>query len=64
MSPQISKIDLEHLELMQKRVEFLVGAKICDRKKILKTSSDIDQLRRKTKGLKGVDEVRRWRGEI
>lgn len=64
MLPQISKIDLDHLELMEKRVEFLVGAKIYDRKRILKASQDIDKLRRKAKGLKSVDEVRRWRGEI
>lgn len=55
---------LEHLGLMKKRVEFLIGAKIHNRKKMLEASHNIDKLRRKVSGLNSVDIIRKFRGRI
>lgn len=45
---------LEHLGVMTKRVEYLIGARIRDRKKILTASQTIDRLRRKVRGWDSV----------
>lgn len=52
---------LEHLGMMAKRVEYLIGARVRDRKKILAASQAIDRLRRKVPGWESVPEIRRWR---
>ena len=52
---------LEHLGVMAKRVEYLIGARVRDRKKILAASQAIDRLRRKVPGWESVQEIRRWR---
>ena len=52
---------LEHRDVMAKRVEYLIGARIRDRKKILAASQAIDRLRRKVPGWNSVQEIRRWR---
>ena len=46
---------------MTKRVEYLIGARIRDRKKIVTASQTIDRLRRKVRGWESVQEIRRWR---
>jgi len=46
---------------MAKRVEYLIGARVRDRKKILAASQAIDRLRRKVPGWESVQEIRRWR---
>ena len=58
------KMELEHLETMEKRVEFLIGARIRDRKKMLQASQNIDKLQRKTSGLNSVEIIRKFRGKI
>ena len=57
-------ISLEHLKLMEKRVEFLIGARIYDRKKMRKASCNIDKLQRKVSGLNSVEIIRKFRGAI
>ncbi len=52
---------LEHLGVMTKRVAYLIGGRVRDRKKILAASQAIDQLRRKVPGWKSAQEIRRWR---
>ena len=52
---------LEHVGVMTKRVEYLIGARIRDRKKITAASEAIDRLRRKVRGWGSVQEIRRWR---
>jgi hypothetical protein len=52
---------LEHLGVMAKRVEYLIGARVRNRKKILAASQTIDRLRRKVPGWESVQEIRRWR---
>ena len=64
MQTQTENMALEHLNLMKKRVEFLIGAKIHDRKKMLDASRNIDKLRRKVSGLNSVEIIRKFRGHI
>lgn len=52
---------IEQLGVMAKRVEYLIGARIRDRKKMLTASQTIDRLRRKVRGWDSVQEIRRWR---
>ena len=51
----------EHLGVMTKRVEYLIGARIRDRKKMLTASQAIDRLRRKLRHWDSAQEIRRWR---
>lgn len=55
------KSNLESLNLIQKRLEILVGGKIEDRAKMQKAAKSIDRLRRKVKGWDSVEEIRKWR---
>ena len=51
----------EHVGVMTKRVGYLVGGRIRNRKKIVTASQAIDRLRRKVPGWNSVQEIRRWR---
>ena len=51
----------DHLKLMQKRIEFLVGARVVDRQKMSRASEKIDSLCRKISGWNSLDELRRLR---
>ena len=64
MQKQPTNIALEHLNLMEKRVKFLIGARIYDRKKMLQASRNIDKLQRKVSGLNSVKIIRKFRGTI
>ncbi len=64
MQTQTGDMALEHLNLMKKKVEFLIGARIHDRKKMLEASCSIDKLRRKVSGLNSVEIIRKFRGHI
>ncbi|OIO75828.1 MAG: hypothetical protein AUJ85_01825 [Elusimicrobia bacterium CG1_02_37_114] len=64
MKTQVGGTDLEHLGLMRKRVQYLIGARIRNQKKILEASHNIDKLQRKVSGLNSVDIIRKFRGEI
>ncbi len=61
MATQRSLSSLERLGVMTKRVEYLIGARIRDRKKIVAASQAIDRLRRKVAGWNSIQEIRRWR---
>lgn len=64
MQKQSGSIALEHLNLMEKRIKFLIGAKIYDRKKMAEASRNIDKLQRKVSGLRSVEIIRKFRGAI
>ena len=51
----------DHLKLMEKRIQFLVGARVVDRQKMASASEKIDKLCRKISGWNSVDELRRLR---
>jgi len=64
MQKQSANISLEHLNLMKKRVEFLIGGRIYNRKKMVEASHNIDKLQRKVSGLNSVKIIRKFRGTI
>ncbi len=64
--PEVKKMaeqaELDNLNLMQKRIEYLIGARMKDRKKIQEAARSIDKLRRKApKGWDSAEEIRKWR---
>ena len=61
MVSHLNALGFERLGVMAKRVEYLIGARVRDRKKILAASQAIDRLRRKVAGWNSVQEIRRWR---
>lgn len=62
MKALIGQKELENLNLMQKRVEFLIGARVQNRKQIHSAVQAIDKLRSKTsKNWNSVEEIRKWR---
>ena len=52
---------IEPSGVMAKRVEYLIGGRVRDRKKMAAASQAIDRLRRKVPGWNSVQEIRRWR---
>lgn len=64
MQTQSAKLSFEHVDMMRKRIELLIGAKVHDRNKVLKASQGIDKLRRKVSGLNSVEIIRKFRGPI
>lgn len=62
MKTLIEQKELENLNLMQKRVEFLIGARVQNRKQIHIAVRAIDKLRCKApKNWDSVEEIRKWR---
>lgn len=51
----------DHLKLMEKRIQFLVGDRVVDRQKMARASEKIGKLSRKISGWNSVDELRRLR---
>ncbi len=64
MQRDLLNLSLEQTDLMKKRVEFLIGGRIYDRKRIFGASHNIDKLRRKVSGLSSTEIIRKFRGEI
>lgn len=64
MKMELRETGLEYLGLMQKRVQYLIGAKVHDRKKMIRASQHIDALRKKVKGINSVEIIRKYRGAI
>jgi hypothetical protein len=52
---------LEHLNLIEKRLQILVGGRIYERNKMMAAARSIDKLRRKVEGWDSVKEIRKWR---
>ena len=55
------EIGLDHLNLMQRRLEILIGGRVMDRDKMIEAAKSIDRLRRKVNGWNSVHEIRKWR---
>jgi hypothetical protein len=52
---------IDKINVMEKRLEILVGARLRDRNRIENAISTQDRLRKKSKGWNGAKEIRRWR---
>jgi len=49
------------VDIVERRLEIIVGARLRDRKRIETAISTQDRLREKSKGWNGAKEIRRWR---
>ena len=49
------------VDIVERRWEIIVGARLRDRKRIESAVSTQDRLRNKSKGWSGAKEIRRWR---
>jgi len=49
------------VDIVERRLEIIVGARLRDRKRIETAISTQDRLREKSKGWSGAKEIRRWR---
>jgi len=47
--------------VIERRLDLLLNARLRDRDKVEKAISTQDRLREKSKGWKGVEEIRKWR---
>jgi hypothetical protein len=52
---------IDKINVMEKRLEVIVGARLRDRNRIENAISTQDRLRKKSKGWNGAKEIRRWR---
>ena len=49
------------VDIVERRLEIIVGARLRDRKRIETAISTQDRLREKSKGWSGANEIRKWR---
>lgn len=59
----MNKASLEHLNLMEKRIEFLIGARTKNRNKMQSAAKNIKKLSRKVKNWDSVEEIRKMRSK-
>ncbi len=52
---------IDKLNVMEKRLEVIVGARLRNRTRIENAISTQDRLRKKSKGWSGAKEIRKWR---
>ncbi len=52
---------IDKLNVMEKRLEVIVGARLRNRTRIENAISTQDRLRKKSKGWNGAKEIRKWR---
>ena len=59
MKEKVERMNTE--DIVERRLEIIVGARLRDRKRIETAISTQDRLREKSKGWNGAKEIRRWR---
>ena len=52
---------IDNLEIFQKRIEIIIGARLRGDDRIKKAVSMQDKIRLKTKSWNGTEEIRKWR---
>ena len=52
---------IDKINVMEKRLEVIVGARLRNRTRIENAISTQDRLRKKSKGWSGAKEIRKWR---
>jgi hypothetical protein len=53
--------EADKINLIEKRLEIIMGARLRDRNRIENAISTQDRLRKKSKGWNGTKEIRKWR---
>lgn len=51
----------DKVDVLEKRLEIIVGAKLRDKSRLEDAISTQDRLRKKSRGWNGATEIRRWR---
>ena len=59
MKEKVERMNTE--DIVERRLEIIVGARLRDRKRIETAISTQDRLREKSKGWSGANEIRKWR---
>jgi hypothetical protein len=53
--------EVDKINLIEKRLEIIIGARLRDRSRIENAISTQARLRKKSKGWNGAKEIRKWR---
>ncbi|HEY9206093.1 MAG TPA: hypothetical protein VIO58_09240 [Candidatus Methanoperedens sp.] len=61
MQKQKFKEELDTLDIIEKRLEIMVGARVRDKDRMMHAMEVQDRLRGKSKHWKGTEEIRKWR---
>jgi len=63
MQKQRFKDDMDTLDIVEKRLEIMFGARVRDKDRMVHAVEVQDKLRSKSRGLKGEIEIRKWRNQ-
>lgn len=63
MQKQRFKDDMDTLDIVEKRLEIMLGARVRDKDRMVHTIEVQDKLRSKSRGWKGTIEIRKWRNQ-
>ena len=61
MQKHLHEKNLDTLDLVEKRLEIIVGAKLIDKTKTEEAVLIQNKLRKKSKNWNGTEEIRKWR---
>jgi len=61
MQKHLHEKNSDTLDLVEKRFEIMIGAKLIDKTKIEEAVLIQDKLRKKSKNWNGAEEIRKWR---
>lgn len=61
MQKQTFKDELDTLDIIEKRLEIMFGARVRDKDRMMHAIEVQDRLRGKSKDWKGAEEIRKWR---
>lgn len=63
MQKQRFKDDMDTLDIVEKRLEIMFGARVRDKDRMMHAIEVQDKLRSKSRGWKGEIEIRKWRNQ-
>lgn len=63
MQKQRFKDDMDTLDIVEKRLEIMFGARVRDKDRMMHAVEVQDKLRSKSRGWKGTIEIRKWRNQ-
>ncbi len=63
MQKQKFKDEIDTLDTIERRLEIMLGARVRDKDRMMRAIETQDKLRKKSRGWKGAEEIRRWRNQ-
>lgn len=61
MQKQKFKGEIDTLDIIERRLEIMSGARVRDKDRMMHAIQVQDKLREKSRGWKGAEEIRKWR---